>query len=262
MKSPFEFIEYKITHRDEFDVTNGRQPTYAFLFLKEGSFRLKVDGKEETVLRKGDCAIFSDDVDFSRSVLEPISFVYIKFRPDRSCTFTLPFSTGKVIFRNKHRLEDTVRAYERIVDSTDTRSVYYKQHLLEDILFQLFYEQNSDDTSRKGDNRPSCNDASVREAVSYIRSNLSQRLTVESICHATGTNPTTLNFKFRRELSCSVWSFVTEERLRSAKKLLAGTTFSIGEIAHRCGYENIYYFSTAFRKAYRLSPTEFRRGYR
>ena len=43
-----------------------------------------------------------------------------------------------------------------------------------------------------------------------------------------------------------------------ARRLLIGTNYTIGAIAARCGYENIYYFSRAFRKAVGCSPSEFR----
>ena len=46
MEKPFEFIESKMAHRKEFDITEGRHPTYALLYLKEGSFRLNIDGLE------------------------------------------------------------------------------------------------------------------------------------------------------------------------------------------------------------------------
>jgi len=71
VEKPFRFIEYKTTYRDEFDVTEGRQPTFALFYLKEGSFRLRMDGTE-TVIGAGDCAVFADDVDFNRSVISPI----------------------------------------------------------------------------------------------------------------------------------------------------------------------------------------------
>jgi len=50
--------------------------------------------------------------------------------------------------------------------------------------------------------------------------------------------------------------------MKQARRLLSSTSFSVGEIATRCGYENIYYFSSAFRKNVGCSPTEFRRQYR
>ena len=76
MEKPFEFIECKIHRCDEFKITDGYQPTYAFFYLKEGSFRLKMDGKE-TVVQKNDSVIFYDNVNFFRTIITPISFLYL-----------------------------------------------------------------------------------------------------------------------------------------------------------------------------------------
>ena len=264
MEKPFQLIEGKLTRREEFDVTEGRQPTYALLYLKEGSYRLRI-GDTETVLREGDCAIFTDDIDFSRSVITPISFVYLKFRVNPKCPFSLPFPSGKVAFRNRKRFLDSIRAYEGVMDSVDARSLYYKEHLLEDILFQIHGESHPGadaDRAESPADSTQCHDVTVRRAVAYIRANLEKKLSVADIFHGAETNSSTLNFKFRRELGKSVGAFVTDERIRLGRRLLAGTTFTVGEIAARCGYDNIYYFSTSFRKNTGCSPTAFREQYR
>ena len=260
MENPFEFIESKIAHRREFDITEGRHPTYALLYLKEGSFRLSIDGNE-TIFTAGDCAIFADDVFFSRSVLSPISFVYIKFRQNQKCSFTLPLPTGKIFFQRRKRFLDDIHAYESIIERADAHSLYYKEHLLADILWLWFEEQNEGRVDPKNDLRL-CHDETVRHAVEYLRASLSKKISIADLCAAVGSNPSTLGFKFRREFSCSIGEFITEERIRQARRLLSSTSFSVGEIATRCGYENIYYFSTVFHKKVGISPTEFRRQYR
>ena len=75
------------------------------------------------------------------------------------------------------------------------------------------------------------------------------------------TNPSTLNFKFRKVTNKSVWEYVSEKRIELAKKLLLTTTYKVGEIALKCGFENAYYFSTAFKKSENLSPKQYRIKY-
>ena len=78
MKKPFILIGCKKRQRNEFKIQEGVQPTYALLYLTKGSFFLNIKGKE-TTLHAGDCAIFYDDVDFRRSVIEPITFIILQF---------------------------------------------------------------------------------------------------------------------------------------------------------------------------------------
>ena len=258
MEKPFRFIEYKTTHRDEFNVTEGRQPTFAFFYLKEGSFRLRIGDREE-IIRRGDCAVFTDDVDFSRSVLEPLSFLYLKFCVNPKCPFTLPLPVGRVEVRDTARLCANLARYEKWRERTDPAALYYREHVLEDILMQISAEYAGEREGEGTEEMADCHDPLVRQCILYIREHLRERLTLDAICRALSTNPTTLNFKFRRELRTSVGEQLTAERMRAARRYLESTTFSVSDIAERCGYESIYYFSTAFRKHHGMAPTAYRR---
>ena len=261
MKKPFLLIDCRNEKRSEFVVTEGVQPTYALLFLKEGSFRLHMEGKH-TVLRAGDCAIFSDDIDFVRSVIDPITFIMLKFRPNPQCPFTMPIPLGKVEFRNRKRFRDSIEKYASLMEVSDPRAVYYKEHLLEDILLQAFAENQGRQLLSMEGSAESTHDTTVIRAAAFIRENLGRKLSVEDVCHAAQTNASTLNFKFRKELGCSVGGFISSERMKKARHMLTNTTYSIGDVAARCGFDNIYYFSNAFRKAHTLSPTAYRQQYR
>lgn len=257
MEKPFSFIECIMAERKEFIQTAGVQKTYALLYLTEGSFRLELEGKQ-MVLGKGDCAVFSDDIDFYRRVIDPISFLYLKFMPNPKCPFSVPIPLGKVRFRNRKRFQDSMAKCAALMDAVDPRVAYYREHLLEDALLQAFAEHY---LTLDAEAPAPIRDNTVQQAGTFIRRNLSSKLSIDAICREAGTNPSTLNFKFRRELSRTVGEFVLEERMTLARTLLANTTYSVEKIAERCGFDNIYYFSNTFRKRQGMPPTEYRRQY-
>lgn len=259
MEFPYKIIEGSMAERNEFAVTDGCQPTWAFFYIKKGRFRLCLDG-EDTVVNAGETVILPDYLHFMRSVLEPIVFVYIKFCPVESCRYALSLPVGKVEPIDKVRFTSSVLAYEKLIDRNDLRSRSYREHLFSDILFQLYMEHNpqAGDDFYKDESLENCCDRLVLAAAEHIRTNIKDKLSLDDVCHALGTNPSTLNFRFRRELDCSVGEFIIFARMRRARRLLIGTNYTIGAIAARCGYENIYYFSRAFRKAVGCSPSEFR----
>jgi AraC-like DNA-binding protein len=222
---------------------------------------LNIKGKE-TILQAGDCAIFYDDIDFTRSVIEPITFIILQFQPNPSCPFRIPVPVGKVDFLNPHRVRDSIQKYETLMDRDDPRSIYYKEHLLEDILLQAYGESLSADPADVASNTQMTHDITVIRATGYIRENLDKKLTIDTVCRAAETNSSTLNFKFRKELSVSVGGYITAERMKRAKRMLSNTTHTIRDIASRCGFESVYYFSSAFHKYNGISPTEYRKKYR
>lgn len=240
-------------------MTDGKQPTWAIFYLKEGSFVLNINGKSE-LIKSGEFVILPDDLEFTRSVIEPIVFVYIKFTVDRNCRYSLNVPFGKIKLPESKRITEDILAYEALIGHEEKISVSYREHLFRDILLSLCASAGSEIcTDRFNDlNIASCHDETVISAMKFINENTDKKLSIEDICRQIGTNPSTLNFKFRRELDMSVGGFIISAKIRHAKKLLLGTNYPVSEIANRSGYDNIYYFSSAFKKRTGYTPTEFR----
>lgn len=255
MHIPFKIIESKTTMRKEFDVTDGFQPTNALFYLKEGNFIVEVDGSKEEFCA-GDCIIFPDYIHFRRNVVTPIVFIYIRFAINEECPFTFELPYGKIEFQDKSRFLTNIKAMEQLLDNDDTLSVSYREHLLNDILYQIYFEHNKFDKLNK---ERQYHDPLIISAVSYILKNINQKIMIRDICRAVNVNASTLNFKFRRETSMSIGQFIINERMKKARHLVAGTTYSLSEIATRCGFENVYYFSNSFKKYYGISPSVYRK---
>ena len=56
--------------------------------------------------------------------------------------------------------------------------------------------------------------------------------------------------------------YILSARMRWAKTMLKSTDDSVTEIAKNCGFENVYYFSRAFRNHQGISPTEYRNNHK
>lgn len=257
MQFPFRIIESSISKRSQFDVTDGCQPTHALFYLKKGSFDIEIDGTGETV-RSGDCLILPDYLHFRRNITEPIEFVYIKFTDNLRCPYSLSIPYGKVAFDDKKRFSYNITIIEQLLDCDDALSINYLEHLLHDILFQISFSQEN--FGLRSEQHLFCNEL-IASATAYISEHICNKILIKDICHAVGSNSSTLNFSFRREFDMSVGQYIMNERMKKAKRFLIGTTYSIAEIAKRCGFDNIYYFSNAFKKKYGVSPTEYRSDY-
>lgn len=251
---PVKIIESKMAQRKEFDLTDGFQPTHALFFLKEGNFTVEIAGEKERI-SAGDCVILPDYIHFRRNVLSPIVFVYVKFAYSPNSSFPLELPYGKVVFKDKQRFLSNISALEQSLLREERFFASYREHLLRDILFQLYFEQNAMGTPTE---EFSCHDALLASAIEYISENLNHKILIDDICRTVGTNASTLNFKFRRHFNMSTAQFITKERMKRARHLLINTTYSISDIALRCGFENVYYFSNTFKKINGISPSAYR----
>ena len=257
MQFPYKIIEFKMSRRNEFDMTDGCQPTHALFYLKSGSFNIDLDGAKEQI-RPSDCLILPNYLHFRRNVIEPIEFVYIKFACNSACPYFFDIPHGKIKFEDESRFQANISTIEQLMLCDDILSANYCEHLLMDILFEASFKKNGVQALRQ---EQLSHNALVAAATIYIRKNIAGKISINDVCVAVGTNSSTLNFNFRREFNMSVGQFITSERMKRARQLLIKTTYTISEIAIRCGFDNVYYFSNVFKKVHGVSPTEYKYDY-
>ena len=103
----------------------------------------------------------------------------------------------------------------------------------------------------------------VMEAVEYISTHYSDpELSVAMIAENLGISEGHLSHLFRKETDFTFLSYLTQCRMRAAKKLLKDHRYKIYEIAEMVGYKDITYFSVTFKKLIGVSPSEYQDRYR
>ncbi|MGB8166295.1 MAG: AraC family transcriptional regulator [Chthoniobacteraceae bacterium] len=92
----------------------------------------------------------------------------------------------------------------------------------------------------------------------YIREHLSQSVTISDIANELGYSVSHLRAVFRDRLGVSLGRYMRESRLSEAAQLLQSSELNVSAIGERCGFESLYAFSRAFRKAYGIPPRAYR----
>lgn len=91
-----------------------------------------------------------------------------------------------------------------------------------------------------------------------IQSNFMENITIKDIANSCSCSESTVCHIFKQYKGVSVNKYLNELRIRQAKKLLKTSNLPISTIALMCGFTNINYFPTAFKKAEGISPKEYR----
>lgn len=96
----------------------------------------------------------------------------------------------------------------------------------------------------------------------YVHTNLSSpelgRLTIAGEVHM---NPDYLSHTFSSKTGMSLSSYIMDERMSTAKHLLATTGYSIQQICDQTGFTNISYFYRQFKKNCSVTPQQYRERY-
>jgi len=92
----------------------------------------------------------------------------------------------------------------------------------------------------------------------YIDKHLDQAISLTELSALVNHSPTYLSRLYKRITGVMLFDYITERRMRKAKELLAVTNMKVHEIAATVGYETAPHFTRTFKKAYTMTPQEYR----
>ena len=97
------------------------------------------------------------------------------------------------------------------------------------------------------------------DCLEFIRIHMSEDFGVAEMARAVGLSASRLTAVLRAQSSLSPRELVETERMKVASELLAMTNLPIQNIAARIGLQSPFYFSLRFKKAFGVSPSEYRK---
>lgn len=100
--------------------------------------------------------------------------------------------------------------------------------------------------------------ASVVNAVDYIKKHYAEPITVEDLAASCSLSPSYFYRLFYKAAMISPNQYLLNTRLAAAKTVLTSDDCPISVVADRCGFNSQAYFCYCFRKAFGMTPKEFR----
>ena len=100
----------------------------------------------------------------------------------------------------------------------------------------------------------------LKSVLKYIETHYMSSISIDEISAVSGFSASHFMRFFKSAMGTSFTSYLSSYRLSMAARLLMLTNDSILDIALSCGYENLSYFNRSFKKRYKKTPSEYRRG--
>lgn len=102
------------------------------------------------------------------------------------------------------------------------------------------------------------NDTFVKRAMEVVAQHLDDtNFGKDDFAKEMGVSTSLLFKKMKALTGMSVIDLIRSVRMKHAMELLMEKQYSVGEIAYKCGFSTIGYFSTTFKKHFGKSPTDF-----
>ncbi|SKA60998.1 AraC family transcriptional regulator [Enterovibrio nigricans] len=92
----------------------------------------------------------------------------------------------------------------------------------------------------------------------YIQENFHRSITRESIAARFNITPNHLSRLFRQQGHMRMADYITWVRVDRAKFMLKRYDFRLGEVATRCGFQDVNYFYRVFKAKTGMTPSEYR----
>ena len=98
----------------------------------------------------------------------------------------------------------------------------------------------------------------IKSMLSYIHRNFGEKITLEEIAAAANISAREANRIFQKTVRQTPFEYLLSYRLSRAKELLSRSDLPVTEISYRCGFTDSAYMGKQFRKAFGMSPKEYR----
>ncbi|MDR4892946.1 MULTISPECIES: AraC family transcriptional regulator [unclassified Chryseobacterium] len=265
-----EFSIYE-THKAAFDVKLHFE-NIAFTAMLRGKKHMKLDNKtsyfdyypgESILVAPGETMV----IDFPEADETPTQCISLSLNPDfiEDSLNYLNYHLPKVdetsqwniqldeyfLFNNK-ALASATNNIMRIAMDDNSQKDIMADFALKELLIRLMQTQARSMVEKNIVK----NKSRIGFVVDYIKRNLHQKLSIDSIAKLAYVSKSNFFKMFKDELGTSPNDFILQERINRAKELLASQT-SIKETAFQTGFSDTNYFTRVFKQLEGITPKSY-----
>lgn len=126
-------------------------------------------------------------------------------------------------------------------------------------IWHILYQNTDVEHMGKKENYSASSQARLQLMMQHIHQKFAYNISLSDIADQAKVSKSTALNLFQRYLGISPVTYLINYRLQEAAKLLASTEKKVTVISKDTGFDNVDYFCKAFKKYYKLTPTEYRK---
>lgn len=265
-------------HKKQEQIFSVEKNTVLLCFVLEGQTELWLSESKKTRLQMGTHNIFyfpsSQGKIIARKMEHDVFLLSIPFAQfqeflptDQSlcCGFRNEISKGNFASLRKENSVIRHKLYQIITDICETEpEAEIKKLFIRGKVFELLSVQLQNLCTACSDS-PNINKEILEKMYlikDFMLSNIGGYHSLKSLAKQVGTNEYTLKKEFKELFGDTVFGFWNTLKMEKAQQLLIQNEKSIAEISEIIGYKNPQHFSTAFKRKFKMAPSEFRKQYK
>lgn len=238
---------YEVDFQKSEEVFVPGRPFHALSFRISGKVQIKTE-TENLISNSGSITYVPQGQSYHTRICEKSKIIVVHFKLAQEPENARPF-----VFNPEREIE----IYALFA------AIYKQKGLHNYTVFSLFYELLAKLQHEMSVSGESTIPTSMIRAKEYIHKNLSSGdLSVSSVARYLSVSEVYFRREFKKAFGTSPAAYIKNTRISGAKLLLKTGYYTIGEVAERCGFGSLSYFSYEFRREVGISPGEYAKTYR
>lgn len=252
------------------------------IYVISGSAVHEIEG-ETSVAKRGDLFIINMDITHvfrygNNSDNEPFVAYDLKFTPeffDRSVTGYQPLESlnNSYMFYSLLHNRNEYTPYLNVSGSSHAyigdlfNRIYFEYRsknkgyieIIRSYLTQLIITVFRETDKKESNEDMSSNKQVVNYITDYIKSNYKSNISTKILASQVYMSSDYLGRLFRRETGMTISEMIQKVRIESACYLLSATNRTISDIAISCGFDDVKFFYTVFKRLTGILPGDYRK---
>jgi AraC-like DNA-binding protein len=211
-----------------------------------------IDFPEAAAANPTQCIALAVDSQYIRNTLEYLNEHYNN--TDETGNWQLHCS--QYHFNNNTDVAELIDKLIRICSSTDRSKNIYADLSLKELLIRILQSQHLQllEENAEGNN----NKSRLHFVLQYIHAHLTEKIPVDTLSRKAYLSRNIFFKWFREQFGLTPLEYITRERIRLARQLLAAENNSISEVGQQCGFSDVNYFVRTFHRSEGLTPGAYR----
>jgi YesN/AraC family two-component response regulator len=99
-------------------------------------------------------------------------------------------------------------------------------------------------------------DPRIKTAIRYITDHYAEPMHITQVARAVSLNPVYFGVLFKKETQMAFRDYLNMIRLNQAEDMLRTGEWNVTEVALRCGFGDVFYFSRLYKKHKGVPPSK------
>jgi len=159
-------------------------------------------------------------------------------------------------FNNDAAITDLINKLVRICSGPENTKDIYADLTLRELLVRI--AQNQHLQHQVNGSAQNSNNSRLHFVLQYIHDHLTERIDVDTLSRKAYLSRNIFFKWFQEQFGITPLEYITRERIRLARELLAHEKYTITQVSLQCGFTDVNYFVRTFKKSEGLTPGAYR----